>query len=82
MNLSCCFELDLLYFFNNNNTYNIEIDEKLKIKILKYINNSCIKPGIPNNNKDKQIIWKEFEYGLSIYFNKEIYMNFLMNIKV
>ena len=75
MDIYCCFELDLLYFFNNNNSYNINVNNELKIKILKYINTFIIS-GTPNDIKNKLILWKEFENGLSLYFNNEIYMNF------
>ena len=70
-----CFELDLLYFYNNNNSYNINYDPELKTKILKYIA-SFVKTTNPNNKYNKIIKWKEFSSGLVMYFNKEIYMNF------
>lgn len=80
LKLSCCFELELLYFFNNNNSYNINIDEQLKIKILNYTHNFII-TGLPNNSNNSnnlinKVFWKEFENELAIYFNTEIYMNF------
>lgn len=64
--IECCFELDLMYFYNNNNSYNIYIDDELKQKILQYI-----QLFIKNKNP-----WNEFKNDLAMFFNKETYMNF------
>ena len=74
-NIECCYELDNLYFFNNNNCNNVYINENIKNKLLLYIS-SFIKDGDPNNKNNKLLNWKEFESELVLYFNKEIYMNF------
>ena len=78
INIFCCFELDLFYFFDNNSCNNVNIDIKIKKKILKYISNFAYKSD-PNDKKinKKKIVWKEYSSNLAIYFNKEIYTNFL-----
>lgn len=75
INIDCCYELDNLYFLNNNNCNNIYILDKLKNKILLYIS-TFIKTDDPNSKNNKITRWKEFQHGLCIYFNEEIYMNF------